>query len=418
MPELNQKLVGTGIVAAVVGALVGFGAASMMQDPPPPPVRPAPMAQPADPETPGPGASGQPDLTQWAPRDDFNAAVDSRKLAERERDKAVADARRLDGELKDLTSRMAAAQAELEQYRIEKLGPPLRVAFGPHAELEVLRRSNWAELGNAAKEMAPLMVEAGKAWAEGRQPSEEVMSKLGEHNLKLVSMAASLNKKLPSHGATVNGEYSHPLNMVNMLAAHLESAGKPLSDAQMQSLKDLGEEYERRWTRLQQGYTEETFALQKMLDEVELKQWFTDEMWRVTTPEQKALAVHPDNEGRAGLDLYSPGLMLAGAYTPLVAAQRDELKGKVKEHLAAALKVEAATLDSAEFAFDEWLTSQALEPRAKLNFFVTVREALVAGRAHLALLKALSATALNTEEHQKALRESKSFVVPQIVTGE
>lgn len=418
-------LVTVGVVSGVACLLLGGAAAYMLagSSSAPPPSRPgvATSAAMANNET----ASGdkpapaQPDsrlgdeLRTAQERADKLAA--ELKIATEQRDAAI-------GESKRLNERVATLEKELGEARKTATDQPpaptgnVPVAFGSYGELAELKNADWKELGGAMQAMTPEMEPLAKAIREGKQPDPEAMKRIGAQNMKLVKLAVALQGKLPTHTSNVNGEYTHPVTIVNLLASQLAAAGNPLTDAQKKRLSELGDDYERRWKNQNDAYTPETLQLKKILDEAELKQWFTEQMWQVTTPEQKALVVSPHTEGYLGVDLYSPALMFQGIARPMQAPSRDVLKSHMKDWLAGNFGVPRANLDNAEFALDDWLTSLNTEPKTAAEAsFMHIREILATGNAQLTLYANLLPTTLNDPEVVKKVRAEDALVVPQVL---
>ena len=329
--------------------------------------------------------------------------------------KARAEAETGKTEHQRVQGRLAEAEAELARLRQPVAGPTVPISFGQWGELKELKDTDWKDVGSALQTMVPLLPAFGAAMRENKEPDPKLVKQMQDNNFKLVKVAVALKGKLPSHAKTVNGEYTHPVTLVNLLHAQLAAAGMPLTDAQKQRLTELGEEYEKRWAALQAGYDDSTLELRKLVDEVELKQWFVDEMFKVTTPEQKAVAVDPSVEGVISLDLYSPGLMLVQHIHPMRETEREKLKVAAKEGLAKELKVERALLDGIEFAFDDWLNACAPEPRteAEINLLHT-REVMRAGRAGVELLGHVVQALSGNAEATAAARKLNMVAVPQL----
>lgn len=417
-------VIAAGVISGVVCLLLGGAAAYMLMGsaPAPGPSRGGPAANGVvivgesagsnEPESAQPDTALAQDLRAATERADKLAA--ELKDAKEQREAATGDAQRL-------KERVAALEKELAEARKAVPEQPtptgtVPVTFGSYGELAELKNADWKELGGALQAMTPEMEPLAKAIREGKQPDPEVMKRIGAQNMKLVKLAVALQGKLPTHTSNVNGEYTHPVTIVNLLASQLAAAGNPLTEAQKKRLSELGDDYERRWKSQNDAYTAETFQLQKILDEAELKQWFTEQMWLVTTPEQKALVVSPNNEGYLGIDLYSPALMFQGIARPLQAPSRDVLKGHMKDWLANNFGVPKANFDTAEFALDDWLTSLNVEPKTAAEAsFMHIREILATGKAQLTLYANLLPTALNDPEVVKKVRAEDALVVPQVL---
>jgi hypothetical protein len=332
----------------------------------------------------------------------------------------------LKSERDTLSSEKAAQQQTITELeaRVKELkeladGPNLLlISYGKWAETRQVRETDWNDLGDAYAKMTPLLQQYAAAAAKGEAPDAETMSKIREQNQRLIAYYAKVIGKLPTH-ANTNGEFTHPINLVNILAGQLAEMGLPLSDQQKQELAKLGEEFDRRWGELETGYTETTWKLQKLVDEADLKQWFYDEMFKVTTAEQRAAAVPPELQGLIGLDLYSPGLMLQGSIAPLRAMDLPAMKGFLKDSVAEATGIARETLDGADYIFDDWLNSLQLQPMTQLELGVwRTLPVLKAGKAQLAGLHALDDSVVTDEEVRKKLRFVQTIVVPQLVKQE
>ena len=78
--------------------------------------------------------------------------------------------------------------------------------------------------------------------------------------------------KVPSHAPmAANGEFTHPVNLINLIAAMLDNSGVPLTARQRDELAAVGAAYDREAGRLEEGYDEGTWELAKILDELTLK---------------------------------------------------------------------------------------------------------------------------------------------------
>lgn len=293
----------------------------------------------------------------------------------------------------------------------------MRVTFGAWGEMEELRDADWADLGKTIQTMHEDMKEVRKAMREGEAISPALQEKLGRENRKLVQHALKVMEKLPTN-ASVNGEFSHPINLVNFLAAHLEGMGEPLSDAQLADLARLGEEYEKRWKAMQEGYDETTYNLQKLLDEGELKEWFREEMFRVTTPRQKAAAVPAEIEGVVGLDLYSAGLIFQMSIDPVNEEAVPNIKDALKSRMESHLSIERTMLDNAEYLFDEWVIdlSAQLQPKSQAESEVIyTRDVIAAGKAQLSALIQFEQSFVTDEDQRADFRALRTVLFPQVV---
>ncbi|MBK8208130.1 MAG: hypothetical protein IPK87_15240 [Planctomycetes bacterium] len=412
------------VAAAFVGIMVGATAVWLLMDTStdPGPVAATnaadkPAAQiPTDPE---------PDPVLERALADANAAVNAKRETDRElakarseRDSAAAEVKQLKEEIERLKDE-AAKPAPSEPETPEPPKPTsVPIAFGKWAEMPAIRDANWDEIGGAAREMVPLLKELAEAMAEGKSPPPALMQKIGEHNRKLVNHYAKVMGSLPTH-ASSNGEFTHPINLANMLASQLKGAGKPLSDQQVSELVKLGDEYDRRWDELQKGYDEGTFKLQKKLDEADLKEWFKAEMLRVCSAEQRTIAVPPEVDGFVGLDLYSSGLIFQMAIEHLTAADQEALKTRIKAAIAEPTGIDAAVLDTAQFVFDDWLNGlqTQLAPRTRLQLqLLRTSEVIASGKAQLKAFKVLHSDYALGDEAKDALKGGEAVILPHVLT--
>jgi len=324
----------------------------------------------------------------------------------------------------ELEAEKAALQSEIVRLEgrvseLEKLaaGPNnLLVGFGKWAEIRELRETEWKEVGDAVQNMNPHLVELTKAILEGREAAPDTMQKIQDQNKRVLSQYGKILGKLPTNSG-YNGEFTHPVYFMNMLAAQLEAAGDPLTEQQLNELVEHGEEFDRRWTKLLEGYNDKTYFLTKLIDEAELKEWFIARMFEVTTQGQSVIARPAEVEGYLGLDLYSSGLMLSGNVVPIVAKDRAEVIESVRGHFMQQLGLTTEQLDSAQYIFDDWmntLTTQ-LQPRPKAQTQIyQTKEVLASGRAQLTAMKALETLYAFTDEDRAKYRAVQRIALPLI----
>jgi hypothetical protein len=322
-------------------------------------------------------------------------------------------------EKKALADEIVELKKRIEDFKAATAGSNrMLVDFGRWSEVKEIRETDWNDLGDAYAKMTPLLKEYADALAQGKEIDPETGAKIKEQNDRLIAFYAKVINKLPTHAGT-NGEFTHPINLVNILAGQLAQAGLPLSDEQKQELSKLGAEFDKRWEALEAGYNETTWALQKLVDEADLKQWFYEKMFEVTTAEQRNTAVPPELQGLIGLDLYSPGLMLQGNIMPLREPDMQAMKVSLKASVSEFTAISRETLDGAEYIFDDWLNALQLQPMTQLELGQwRTLPVIKAGKAQLAGLHALDEGVVNDEELRKKFRFMQRIVVPQLVKQE
>jgi len=342
------------------------------------------------------------------------------ELADLKKDKTSleSDKQALEGRIEQLKTELEAAKQATVETPEKTDGMP--VVFGKWNEVEGLRDADWKSLGETYTKMLEMLKVLAADARQGKEPDAETTAKIGELNKGLIQHLVKFYGKLPTN-APGNGEFTHPANMVNILAGQLEAGNMPLTEQQISDLQRLGDEYDSRWEALQKGYTKETWPLQKIVDEAELKEWFHDEMFKVTTPQQKAFALPAEIEGYIRLDLYSAGLMLMLVTKPVQVNDIAELKPTLKAQVAARLGIETTALDSAEYVFDDWVNSLGaqLAPQTENDAaLMRTRDAISAGKAELAAMRTLHDQFIADEAVKKKFAGITEIALPQVIKQE
>lgn len=331
---LGGLVLGAGLAVALTLALGGPGAA--------PGGTPAAPAAPAGAAAPGTG----PSLGDAESR----ATLLARELeAERaEHAQLKARAQELEAEVRDLTGRLAAPGKGPERER----GPRFR-APGLEAALDGV---DWAEVGEALGQMAPLFEELAEHMASGKEGFPARVGEIQRWNGPLVTAALGLSQRgVPGTG--VNGSFTHPWVLVNLIATTLEAAGKPLDADQHERLGRLGAAYAAEDERRRAGYPEDGLALERLIDEARLKERFYAEADALLTAEQRDV-LHPAAiRGRASIDLFSSGLILAQGVVAVRFASRAELEAGVLARATSRFGLQAGAGDAVVFgeALGEWV---------------------------------------------------------------
>lgn len=419
MDKLGPILIGALLGLMLGGAVTWF--VTSLQEPSKSEVSVAPDIEDEDDASPPtktqPDSKEQPDNARELEETQRKVAVLETKIDELEGEKSnlTKEVARLETRNTELESNATERDSEIED---DKQPSNMRVAFGQWGKLQELREADWKELGETYAEMTKLASEVAAALKAGEPIDPATQAKRRNLNQKLVKHYIKIVGKLPTH-ATVNGEFSHPINLVNILAKQLEAADDPLSEAQISQLQDLGEKFDERWKNNQDSYDENTWELQKLLDEAELKEWFRVEMFRATTPQQKVTAVPPELEGMMNLDMYAPGLIFNTALDVVQVADTTKLKDTIKTRLEKALSVERSLLDNAEYLFDEWtneLTPQLQPIKPTETQFILSADIITAGRAQLSALQQFARTFVTDAEKKEGFREISTVLFPQIVS--
>lgn len=379
-------------------------------------------------------------LDELKQTDGVNDEEQKRELADLQ--KLLAESRDQAGDLKEENDRLKREKTELEKERTtlegkvqeleqqvedankpDEAGKHLPVSFGKWGDVEGLRNADWKEIGDVYNKMETIVKERVKAVREGREPDPEGQKQLGELNKKLQNHLVSFFNKLPTNSGP-NGQFTHPANLVNTLAGHLEAVGLPLTEDQIERLGSLGDEYDRKWDKLEASYTDATWTLEKILDESELKEWFHDEMFKICTAQQKEAALPAEIDGVVGADFYSAGLFLnanMGMVKPVTVADIADAKTRLREWVSTMSGLNPETIDAADFLFDDWLNtlSAQLAPKTEIEANLTqCWDVIRAGRAQLTALKALSENYVTTPEAKRKIAAIVPIALPQVVLPE
>ena len=151
--------------------------------------------------------------------------------------------------------------------------------------------------------------------AEGKPLSPELQKALRDENNKLVGLAAKIMGKIPTN-SPINGEFTHPIVLTNLMASVLEQRGMPLSEEQRLDFESLGTQYEAEYKALQTDYHEGTPLLRKIVDELALKHDAMNLVEESLSEEQRNSLVPAELKNRMQMDVLSPftmAVMLARA---------------------------------------------------------------------------------------------------------
>jgi RNA polymerase sigma-70 factor (ECF subfamily) len=314
------------------------------------------------------------------------------------------------------TAKAAAAKASAPPSLTAPAPSPKgpRFAFGQFGKLAEV---DWKSVGENLNAIAPLAGDVmTKLKKDGEMPGDEI-GKLQQHNGPLVAAAVKVMKDLPGTGA--NGSFTHPAFQVNAIAAALDAAGKPLTDAEASALEKIGREFSDEDARRLQAYDASTYALQKTIDEADLRRRFFDAAFAALTPDQRDTLTPPAVKGVLGFDLYSDGLIWI-----TVMRQIQFKEGDADAHVTAAagamntaLKIPKEQQDAARGVVAKWahdlpasLVTASSEPGAEYDRHVEpVRES---AKQTLALLQRLVADLKLEGAQGDAARKWPAALVP------
>ncbi len=328
----------------------------------------------------------------------------------------------LSREVASLTAELGTLQKEAEQTAQEQdatEGRKSPVSFGKYADLEAFREANWPEIAEAVDRMSELMVGLVETIEAGEEPDAEVQDKIREENNKLVRFAAELLGKIPSN-SPINGEFTHPLSLANLMGAMLDRYEMPLSEQQLSEIAAFGEDYEQRYDEVQAGYTGETGRLEKLIDELELKRDTMDGMYALLTDDQRVSIVRPEIQHRLQIDVLSPFTMAVMLTRPRNKKSVGEVRELFTDHASKKFGLSPETHGALESIADAWMQDlqPLLSPADKAHRFVHIDQAITAGRAQANAINRLLQLPDLDEKTRKALLNEMSWAVPGVVLPE
>ena len=304
--------------------------------------------------------------TAGGPMLDADAAV----LAKTRKDladtqQALADAR---SENKQLAERIAALEHGAHGPAA-KPGTPTGAStvWGPKQHRAVLEAQDWAQAGEAVTKLLPLLSELAEAIVTGNEAYDDSkLLEIPKHNGPLQRLAIELVQKgIPGTG--VNGSFSHPAASVNLIRAALAQAELPLTEGQEVRLAELGDRFLLDDARRVEAYGDDALAIQKTIDEADLKQRFYDDVDGLLTQEQVAVLHPPGVKGRLGVDIFSSGIIWHTLAKSVRFETREDLATRMAAGLASEFGIADADMDIAKDAARAWANSFSDEDLAALG---------------------------------------------------
>ncbi|MEM7164265.1 MAG: hypothetical protein AAF581_02305 [Planctomycetota bacterium] len=323
--------------------------------------------------------------------------------------------------LNDQLNELKAAVAEYEQLQAlaeaaMDADPTLAIAFGKFADLEELLDADWNKIGTSMLALSEGIQEIIAKAEAGEDVGEDFMN-LQEHNLPLIAFALAINGKLPSHGM-VNGVFTHPLAQVNMMSEMLAGADVALTETQAARLQQLGLQFEKDWDNADRSYGDGTQALEKLLDEADLKREFLRAVEGDLDQGQREVIFPDSSRDLRMLDLFSPALMFSETGHPLPVQSAADLRGQLVDNVSKSLGVTKDELNAHGHIFDTWVADvqSILSPiPADDQMFYDLDQGIIAGRAQSHAVNSLLQSLNLTDEQRAELLDNKMFIVPRVI---
>ncbi len=337
------------ILVAVLAALVGAGGGWWLGQS----QSPAPSLEAALDEVPTDADGGAARAVEGPALDSSGVALKaSQAELEVELERRIA----AEGTVAELRKALAVLQEDAAKGRLA--GGKERtvgVRYANERFRKALEAVDWEEAGEALSRMVPLMGEYIQSQLDGKPPPPSV-GDIQKYNGALVKLALTAQQQgMPGSGT--NGAFTHISMTANLVLSTLAQAELPLDAAQEKRLVELADTLLEEDARRLAGYGDESFGLQKVLEETALKSRFYAGVDALATDEQRK-ALHPDAvRGRVQLDLFSSGLVWAGHLAPQRYRKPEELKARLIQQVLMRYGVEAEHKPIVEEAASEWLAA-------------------------------------------------------------
>lgn len=372
----------------------------------------------------GAGANGGPvkdvaalEATVAGLRRQLGEAEAARQLAAREAEQVRAERG------KDL-----ARIGEIEARLAELTARPARklpVGFGPDEQQAALAGGDWNALAASMRSVIEAAQETARLEDKGETVPRELELRLinvrDDFKRRAAPLQLAAAEALPGHGVYGTSVLTHPLYLSNIIAGILQAGDKPLSEAQAGRLAALGGEFQKTWDARQKTYGDDTLKLEKIADELELKQRFVNDAMAVLSAEQGALLGDASLRGVRGADPLSPLLLLEDSWELYYGDGRATLKSGMMSYAAKLAGVDESFMAGADFLFETYLTDlgDTIRPLTyeKASRF-TVAEALTSVRAQTRLMRSFLQAMPLTEGVAGLIRNtSRVMIMRQVDWG-
>jgi len=362
--------------------------------------------------------------TKTISESDYGELVSAREEAEERvavlQDSAMKlqeESRDLAQELKELREANEAAEAEQKEPE-QGLISTGALAFGEFGGLAAIRDANWTELGEAVQNINELVLPLLEEIEQGQTPSATTQQRIVKWNDKLVRFGLSIMEKIPTNAPMpVNGEFTHPISLINLMAVMLETAGVPLSDGQRNEMAVIGTRYDQDYALLAPEYDEGTWELSKVLDELSLKRDTMLEVEERLTPAQLDVVAIPQIQNRLRLDTLSPVNMVAMNVAVVPGLAGSTVISTVLPRISQNYGAESEQFSQHTDLWEDYsqAVAEVLEPvKAEMMMFVHLDDILIAGRAQEQLLADFVARGVFTDEQLEQVASTTVFFVPQM----
>ena len=252
--------------------------------------------------------------------EEHRALEERLELAHAERDLLRSELEEIQRELGK--SSAAADAPEGAGDRIE--GP--RFVYG--GMVEALNGLDWNVIGESMSKMPALLARLSRAVTEGKTLEDlaDEIGRIQQLNGPLVGEALKMSKS-GIQGTGLNGIFTHPSVMANMVHAALVKADVPLTAEQENLVYEIGLRYTEEDRRRLAGYADGTLGMEKLVEEADLRNRFFAEVYGSLSTEQRE-TIRPEGvRGLTSADLFSTGVLYAPLKRPLPFRDRAQRSG-------------------------------------------------------------------------------------------
>ena len=326
--------------------------------------------------------------------------------------------RELDEIQRELGKKSATAPDGAEK-KIE--GP--RFVYG--GMVEALNGLDWDVIGDSMSKVPPVLARLSQALAEGKK-LEDLADEIGlglQLDGPLVVEALKMSKS-GIQGTTLNGSFTHPSVMANIVHAALTKAGMPLTEEQEKLVYEIGLRYTEEDRQRLAGYDKGALGMEKLVGEADLRDRFFAEVYGSLSPEQLE-RIRPEGvKGLTNVDLFSTGVLYGPLTRPLPFHDREGLEANLVTRAMGKLSLNEASTAVVQDAVRRWadtLPEGFLDVPYPGGGPLAQHKAArirVAAQSQALLLRDL-ATRLNLSEAQlKSLQAEVGVLVPYLAKSE
>ncbi|MCE9637488.1 MAG: sigma-70 family RNA polymerase sigma factor [Planctomycetes bacterium] len=252
------------------------------------------------------------------------------------------------------TESLAAEVAKLRPAGAPKAAAMLKPTFAFEGFGDALEQVDWKSVAIHTTAMVDPIREIAEALVAGTPVPLKAAGEAQKHNGPLIQAIGALKEQIPGTGP--NGAYTHPAFQVNALAAALEQIGKPLTAAQRTALEDVGRRFTEEERKRNASYDENTFQMQKLVEEGALKDRFFNALRSAISTEQLDAVSPPAVRDRLGADLWSEGLLWVTVTRPVRFAKKEELADSVGRTMNLVLKLDDGQKAKAAATVSDWVS--------------------------------------------------------------